>query len=297
MGKKQIKLPVRLQNELAVSANKTESYTTIKHFANLGDAIAALPAIKKYYELTKLKVIFCQVVNQPAQYYQGAVHPTVNNEGVNVCINDEGFAMMKPLLESQEYIHKAEKYEGQHIDIDFDLIRGKIFVGMPNLMIQSWIMYAYPDLACDLSKPWLFLPEIKNHPIKKQVSGKIILNFTQRYRSEPIDYFFLKRYAPDLIFAGTDKEHLLFCGRWQLNIPKLKIKDFLEYAYAIKYSRFLLGCQTFGWNISQALGTPRIVELCRFAPNVQPMVGANSYGYLHQVGAEYYFRLLYDEMP
>lgn len=291
------KLTPRISSELASAENiEVEGmFTRIKHFANLGDIIAVLPAVKKYWEITGRKVIFVQQVNQLAQYYPGATHPTVNSDGQNVCVNDSGFDMIKPLVESQPYIHKMEKYEGQKIDLDFDVIRAKTFVGLPNLMIQSWVMYAFPDLACDLSKPWINLPEVKNHPILKQVKSKIILNFTERYRNDLIDYFFLKNYACDLIFAGTEREHWLFCNKWQLTIPRLEVKDFLEYAYAIKYCRFLLGCQSFGYNIAQAIHAPRIVELCRFAPNIQPMIGQDSYGFFHQVGTEYYFRLLYNK--
>jgi len=287
----------RLDTELAVSKYVPVSEFTprIKHFANLGDIIAVMPAIKKYWEVTKRQAIFVQQCNQLAQYYQGATHPTVNEDGQNVCVNNAMYEMIKPLIEAQPYIQKMEKYEGQKIDLDFDVIRGKTFVGLPNLMIQSWVSFAFPDLACDLSKSWIELPESPKHPVKKQVKGKIILNFTERYRNDLIDYFFLQGYAPDLIFAGTEREHFLFCSRWNLNIPRLDVKDFLEYAYAIKFSRFLLGCQSFGWNLAQAIGHPRIVELCRFAPNVQPSVGENSFGFFHQVGVEYYFRKLYNE--
>lgn len=268
--------------------------TVVKHLPNLGDQIAVMPALKKYYEATGRKVRFCQMINTPAAYYQGAIHPTVDQNGVMVTMNMDMWKMMKPLVESQEYIHSYEVYNGQTVDLDFDVIRGKTYVGMPNLMIQSWIIYAFPDLTCDLSKSWIHLPEVKNHKIKKQVRGKIIVNFTERYRNQIMDYFFLKKYADDLIFAGTEREHWLFCQQWQLDIPILKTKDFLEYAYAIKYCRFILCNQSFGWNIAQAIHAPRILELCSYAPNCQPMVGEDSYGYFHQVGLEYYFKLLYN---
>lgn len=288
----------RLESEKAINEivkPVQQYYCRVKHSVNLGDIIAALPACKRYWEVTKRKIIFSQTINQLGAYYEGAVHPTVDEQGRNVCVNLPMWEMMKPLVESQEYIHSFEKYEGQPIDLDLDVIRGKTFVGLPNLMIQSWIMYAFPDLSCDLSKPWIHLPEVKNHPIKKQVGGKAILNFTERYRNDSMDYFFLQNYAPELIFAGTEREHYMFTSKWNLNIPRLEVKDFLEYAYAIKYSRFLLGNQSLGWNISQAMGTPRIVELCRYAPNVQPMVGENSHGFFHQVGVEYYVKRLFNE--
>ena len=90
-----------------------ELYTTVKHFANLGDAIAVMGAVKKYYDVTRRKVMFCQTVNQEASYYPGAVHPTVDERGINVCVNQRGFDMIKPLFEAQEYIHSFVPYSGQ----------------------------------------------------------------------------------------------------------------------------------------------------------------------------------------
>lgn len=291
-------LSPRLESELAITPiipPEQEYCCRVKHTVNLGDIIAALPACKRYYEVTGRRVIFCQAVNKRAAYYEGATHPTVDETGAAVCVNEPMWTMMKPLVESQKYIHSFEKYEGQHIDLDFDIIRGKTFVGLPNLMIQSWIMYAFPDLSIDLSKPWMQINDECPSHVLNQVKGKIVLNFTERYRNELIDYFFLQPYAPDLIFAGTEREHFLFCSKWQLNIPRLDVKDFLEYTHAIKNSRFLLGNQSLGWNIAQAIHHPRIIELCRYAPNVQPMIGEDSHGFFHQIGVEYYVKRLYNE--
>ena len=179
--------------------------------------------------------------------------------------------------------------------MDFDVIRGKTFVNLPNGALQAWIIYAFPDLAFDLSRAWITLDGKCPQKIKKQVSGKIILNFTERYRNQIIDYFFLKNYSNDLIFAGTEREHWLFCNRWQLNIPRLEINNFLELGYALKESRFLLANQSANWNLAEAMKTPRILEVCQYAQNCQPMVGENSYGFFHQVAIEYYFKRLYNE--
>lgn len=263
--------------------------------ANLGDIIAILPAIKRYYEVTKRKVILCQQIDAAAHYYAGATHPTVDANGTMVCVNKAMFDMVKPLVESQEYIQAFVPYTGQKIDLNFDVIRGQTDVGMPNGMIQSWIMYAFPDLDYDLSTTWIDFPEVKKHPIQKQVKDKIIINFTERYRNPLIDYYFLQNYSPDLIFSGTEREHFLFCNRWNLNIPRLEINDFLEYAYVLKYSRFLLSNQSFGWNLATGLGTKRILEVCKYAPNCQPFIGSNSKGFFYNVGVEYYFRKFYNE--
>lgn len=287
-------LPKRLENDLAGFQPIADipQYTRIKHFANLGDAIAMMAAMKRYYEVTGRKIIFSQQKNQLAQYYQGANHGTKNSAGEMVCMNDAMFNMLLPLVESQEYIHKMEAYEGQHVDLDFDVIRGKTFVNLPHGMIQSWVMYAFPDLACDLSKPWIKIEGDCPKHIKKQVSGKVIINFTERYRNSIIDYFFLKNYTGEIIFAGTETEHFKFCHQWQVNVPRLEVNNFLELAHAIKEAKFLLANQSFCWGIAEAMKTPRVLEVCNFAVNCMPFVGEESYGYYHQVGAEYYFRTM-----
>lgn len=292
---KEHELTPRLANELAVSSAipvMDDLYTTVKHFPNLGDQIAVMPACKKYYDVTGRKIKFCQVINQAASYYPGAQHGTVDENGTMVTMNEVLFEMMKPLMESQEYIHSYVKYEGQKIDLDFDVIRGKTFVNLPHGAIQAWIVYAFPDLSFDLSKEWIALKGKCPIHIKKQVSGKIIINFTERYRNGMTDYFFLKNYMPDLIFAGTEREYWLFCNKWQLTIPRLEVKDFLEYAYAINECRFMLCNQSFGWNIAEAIKKPRILEVCQYAQNCQIMIGEDSYGFFHQTGVEYYVKVL-----
>lgn len=290
-------LSKRLELELATSEQviPEEYFTTVKHMANLGDVISIMPAIKKYFEVTKRRVRVCQMIDIPGHYYANAQHPTKSADGTQVTMNQAMFLMIKSLVESQPYIHSFVPYEGQDINLNFDVIRGQTDVGMPNLMIQTWIMFAFPDLDYDLSKTWIELPDVKDHPILKQVKGKIILNFTERYRNPIIDYYFLQHYSPDLIFAGTEREHWLFCNKWGLSIPRLEVEDFMQLAYALKYSRFLLSNQSFLWNLSFGLGTRRILEVCKFAPNCQPFTSEISKGFLYQVGVEYYFRKWYNE--
>lgn len=292
-AKEKILQVVSVQNAAEIAPE--EPYTTVKHCANIGDVYSIMPSIKKYWEIMKRKVQICQMIDMPGAYYTSAVHPTRSADGTQVTMNQDMFDMLKPLVESQPYIHSFVPYNGQKIDLNFDVIRGQTDVGMPNGMIQSWVMFAFPDLDYDLSKTWIELPEVKNHPIKKQAKGKIIINFTERYRNPLIDYFFLQKYAPDLVFSGTEREHFLFCNRWALNIPRLEITNFLEFGYALKYSRFLLSNQSQAWNLSTAMGTPRILEVCKWAYNNIPFIGDNSKGFFYQVGCEYYWRLFYNK--
>jgi len=285
-----------VSNEIATDIPVKEGMPAqIRHSVNSGDLVAAMGSIKKYYELTKRKVIVLQTVDFEAAYYQGAEHPIVDSSGKNVTVNDKIFEMLKPLIESQDYVDSMVRYSGQRIDVDFDVVRGKTFVNLPHGPIQGWIPLAYPDLDFDISKPWITIDKSKCPVgIKGAVSGKILLNFTARYRAK-VDYFFLQSFVSELIFTGTEKEHWDFCNKWGLNIPRLEIDNFLDLAYALQEARFMVGNQSMLWNLAQSMGTRRILEMCSFADNCFPGIGENSKGYFYQVGAEHYFRLFYHE--
>lgn len=276
--------------------NFVQKPATFKHMANIGDVIACLAAVKKYYEATNRKVVFCQMLNAPGGYYMGAVHPTVDENGVQVTMNQLMFDMIKPLVEYQPCIERFEKFEGQEAVVDLDVIRGKTQVNMPHGMLAAWPFYAFPDLAIDLSKPWLEISDLEDESILSQVRGKIVVNFTERYRSNIVHYYFLKKYSHSLIFSGTDREHHLFMSRWNLNIPKLQISNFLELAYALKNSRFLLSNQSMQWNLCEAAKLPRLLEVCAFADNCQPFVGKDSFGFFYQEGLEYYFNEMFERL-
>jgi hypothetical protein len=263
-----------------------------RHCANPGDVIACLAVCRSYYEITGKKVVFCQILGHPGNYYFGAVHPTTNEEGAMVTMNQKMFDMLKPLVESQHFIERFEVFNGQKITVDLDVIRNKTNVGMPNGFLASWPMYIYPDLSRDISKFWMEL-NLKDHRLKKQVKNKIIINFTERYREYTIRYDFLKSYATDLIFAGTEREYYLFTNTYGVNIPRLEVNDFLELGYAIKFCRFFMGNQSMCWNLANAIGKPRLLEVFFGAHNCHPNIGENNYGYSNQVGAEYLFRMMY----
>lgn len=274
---------------------QTQELTPIraKHFCNPGDLIAAMAGLKGYYEYAGRKVILSQQLNVQANYYPSAVHGTVSDDDNHtmVCMNKHIYEMIRPLIVSQDYIEDMEVYDGQEIMIDIDVIRKKVFVNLPHGQIQGWLMYAYPDLAYDVSKPWIELPEV-DIPIVSWIKDKIVINFTERYRNGTITYFFLRKYKHRLVFAGTEREYLLFVNKWKVDMPRLDIKNFLELAYALKHCKFLLSNQSMNWGIAEALKSPRVLELCEYAPNCMPFIGEKSYGFYHQAGVEHYCDIL-----
>jgi len=278
------------------------------HNCNSGDLICALPGIRESYRKSGKKAIICQVLDMPGHYMAGLVHSVKSDQGIQVTFNQKMFEMMRPLLLSQEYVEDFQIFKDQKIDIDHTIIREseivenlsdalpkaiikpKLFVNIPHMALPGWIMLAYPHLACDISEPWILLAD---ESAQNPAAGSILINRTERYQAPDISYSFLKQYETELLFVGTETEHIKFCRQFKLNFPRLQVDNFLELAHAFKSCRFFLGNQSFPWNLANAMGVSRILEMCTDAPNCQPFIGKDSYGFLYEDHLEYYFKLLH----
>lgn len=265
-----------------------EIKNTFLSSGNAGDAIGAIPAMREYYFKTGIKPILYLRKDVEAFYYEGAVHPVKNQEtGKSVMLNQAMIDMLIPLFKEQPFFEDVKLWEGEKVWWDLDNIR-ETNVGMPALSLNRWFFYVYPDLACDLTKEWLTVPDTE----KDLAKGKIIVTRTERYLNPNADYSFLKPYEDELIFSGTMREYNNFCMAYDLNVKKLNVDNFLTLAQAIKQSRFHITNQTMANQISTGLQHPAILEVCDFAPNCI-IFGADRYDFLAQVGLEYYFNLLY----
>lgn len=256
------------------------------HSGNSGDILASLPAIREFYNKTGVKPVLYLREGVKAFYYEGATHPVKNSDGDAVMLNDSMINMLLPLLKEQPFLQDVQKWTDEEIGCDLDQIR-ETNVGMPALSINRWYFYVYPDLACDLTKQWLTVPDSS----KDLAKGKIIITRTERYTNPHLDYSFLKPFEDELIFSGTMREYNIFCMTYDLNIKKLTVDNFLTLAQAIKQSRFHITNQTMANQISTGLMHPSMLEVCVFAPNCIPL-GESRYDYMAQKAMEYYFDLL-----
>lgn len=267
---------------------------TFKTSVYTGDIIYTLPGIRQSCQKAGVKAdIYFWLDRQFKPSYEGHNHP--------YGLNEYALSMMKPLLESQEYVNKVAEWKGENIAVDLDVLRTNSVTSMPYGSIMRWPFHIWPDMQCDLSKPWidilvsLFPSEDRYghkylvHPV---TMNKIVINRTSRWKNDMIHYFFLRDYAQELIFAGLPQEHEAFCKEWDIKIPLLEVTDFLDLAVALKSCRFFIGNQSLCFAIAEAMKIPRILEICPFAPNVIP-TGADGYDFLHQFGFEYWFKELY----
>ena len=261
-----------------------DNFITYKTSSPAGDLISFLAGIKQMYKETGKKGIVYQRLEMVGMGYPDSIHPYQNQEGEPVCMTRQIFDMLVPLLRSQDYIEDYRVYNGETVDFNFDLIRLERYTGQPNTSLSRWYSYVFPEMASDLSEPSLTV-------YGGEKRNKIVVNFTQRYRSHIIDYHFLREYQNQIVFAGLKKEHEIFCNTWNLEIPLLVVNDFLELAKVINNSLFFAGNASMCFQIAEALKVPRILETFPRMPNVVP-TGKFAYDFYHQDAVEFYFRKL-----
>lgn len=255
-----------------------------------GDLISYLPGMRQIYRDKGRKAIIHQRLDMVGGSYVGSLHPFHNQHGDPVCMPESMFNMLRPLLLAQEYIQDFIVYTGQDIEIDMDKIRLEIFTNQPKGSLNRWPSYAFPQMSTDLSEKWIDLP----HTYTPKHSGKVILNYTQRHRNYSIDYFFLKKYESELVFAGLQEERDFFCKQWMIDIPRIEVDNFLELAEEIAACKFFAGCQSFCFQLAEGLKVPRILETFPLMPNIIP-IGKHAYDYYHVQSCEHYFEKLMNE--
>lgn len=259
-----------------------ENFIYYKTSSPAGDLISFLAGVKKMYERTGRKGVIYQRLNMEGGSYYGAVHPFLNEREHPICMNQYMFDMLKPAILTQEYIEDFLVYDGQKVDFDFDLIRQERFTGQPGGSLNRWFFYVFPEMACDLSKPWFHVEPTNDF------SNTVILNFTLRHRNPLIDYSFLRNYEGSLLFVGLPEEYNAFKNEWKLDIEHLKVNNFYELASAIKGCKFFHGNQSFCYQLAEAMKVPRLLEKFVQMPNVVP-VGENAFDYYAQLAAQLHF--------
>lgn len=263
--------------------NKTTSFKT-QFFS--GDVIWMMAGIKRVCAELRSRAEFYLWLNREGAIYEGAEHPYGR-----VMQNQYSYQMLKPLIESQPYIDKFVPWKGENIIVDLDITR-VMNINLPHGNIGRWASYVFPDMAPDLSIPWINLGDFHVDP---DVMDKILINRTSRYQNGLINYFILRKYKEQLLFVGMPEEHKRFCEEWDIDIPHYQVSDFLQLACAIKSCKFFIGNQSMCFAIAEAVKAPRILEIFPFAPNVM-VSGKDGYDFINQAGLEYFIEYLNEKL-
>jgi hypothetical protein len=265
------------------------SEISIKHAFNAGDLLSLMPGLRQINQDTGKKIRIYQRLNLPAFYYDGSPLTTLDKEGNSVCMNIEMYHRLRLLIESQEYIKSFEIWQGEQVDMDFDITRHDKLIPMPAGTLHSYAEAVFPEMAADLSVPCL---KVETESVKKDYyKDKIIINRTQRYTNPYITYYFLKDYQDKILFSGTEAEHAHFCDQWNLSIEYLKTDNFYQVAQIISWCKFGIYNQSLHFHIADSLKTPRILELCPQFPNTF-VTGKSGFQFYKQSSLEYSFHKL-----
>jgi hypothetical protein len=278
-----------------------------KTFSPAGDLIAVLPSMRQVYRDTGKKAIILCRTDVEGHYYDGAIHSTYSETGRAVCMSKKHWEMLVPLLEAQEYVLRCEIWNGQEFDFDLDRIREFGGTTMPMGHLYWWQPLVYPQLATDFSERFIrasgdFAVRIVGSQNTVVYSGsyvnvlrdKVIVSRSERYINQYITYHFLKPYQSQVVFAGTPKEPERFCKEWDLDVPYLEVKNFLELTRCFQSCRFAITNQTMSAHLLNGIGKKRLLEVCPNVPNTWPTT-KHGYPFMHQISLQYYFEKFINE--
>jgi hypothetical protein len=248
-----------------------------------GDLIYALAGIRHVCLQYKSTATIYLRLGATTFVHEGWDHPLKG-----VMLNQKSLEMLKPLLLSQKWCIAVEEWTDQPFIVDLDKSREfHTELNLPFGHIARWYFYTHPDLACDLSVPWLDVDPAEEIP-----DDAIVVNRTFRYLNENyIDYSILKKFESRLIFAGLPEEHERFCLQNSLQCRILVVSDYLQLARVIRSAKLFIGNQSFCYALAEAMKVPRILEVWKNAPNVIPE-GKNGFDFHFQSGLEFYLNKL-----
>jgi len=264
----------KIKNKILEIHNKIQKNKELNflHSGHLGDLIYSLPLIKKLSETKKCN-LYIEVNKKNLLFY--ANHPSGN-----VMINEKTLSLLLPLLKSQKYFNKVEKYTDNIIDIDLNFFREMPF----NLTFHSMRWYSHlTGVPINMQEKFLNVGTID------KFKDKITILRSPRYRNQYIDYKFLAN-TKNIVCVGLHSEYLDL----KKDIHNLEFhdcKNFLEMAQIINSSKFFIGNLCFAYSVAEGLKKPRLLETCPDFPVLFP-TGENAYDFYHQIHFEKYFKIL-----
>ena len=218
------------------------------HSGDAGDLIYSLPALRALGG----GVLFISPFNK-YPYPNNSKWATLRGGGPDFV------DFLRPLLEAQPYIWRAQYTHGYPESCDYDLNKFRLDWREPIPKQGKSILQMHMD-AFNLSMPsgsWLTVP----NPIK--IPGKpIVVNRTQRYQNDAFPWDrFVNKWHDQIVFVGTQEEAELFGGfAPSKRIAYHRTKDALELAQVIAGAARFVGNQSLALAIAHGLGKPVCVE-------------------------------------
>lgn len=235
-----------------------------KHSGTAGDLIYSLPIVKHtgggkfYLHLDQINWIGKYYYNsEPAPFHQNRM-------------NQKDFDFLKPLLESQDYIHSVEILDTKSTEITHNLDNFRTaFVRHPGNYVDIYAeTFGFTDneIKQNLRQtPWLSVPE------PTIIDGKdIIINRTSRWLPPTLSPIWNDWKEQGLenrsLFIGLPEEHLAFEAVTGWSVEYKKTNNALEMAKIIAGASNFIGNQSMALSIAIGLGVQFWCEARRDLP-------------------------------
>jgi hypothetical protein len=244
-------------------SEKLTSECLFSHGGHLGDIVYSLPIAKHYCDKYQRQGKLFIVSNESCPPSLVKAHPNQSK----YLMTFDSYQFIYPLLKDVSWIEDIEmlnKEELKSNTLALDFYRKYSVVDPTSGSIPLWGRKHF-GINIDPSAPWIERSDDFNK------SDIICCSFTSRYRNNNISYSFLNRYE-NLVFIGLESEYFSFISDNKIKkMEYIKIENALEAKKIIEQSSIFIGNQSFFFSISEALKTPRLLEVYELAPNVIPI--------------------------
>jgi hypothetical protein len=164
----------------------------------------------------------------------------------------------RELLIKEDYISDVQPWVDERIDFNLDMFR--LFPGRSVAEAHLNVFNA----NFDLTKPWLSQVE------PTYVSDIVIQKSIRWNDREDLEWRLLLDYKNRCVFLGSRYEYDVFTRKTNVEVKHLRPKTYLELASIIRGSKLLVGNQSFGFALAEAMKHPRVLEVYYAMPDSLP---------------------------
>ena len=199
------------------------------HSGDLGDVIAALPAIRALGG--------------------GDIVLTDYPSGCRESLRGARFAALRPLLAAQPYVGKVE-WQDTPTGITHDFTRFRFYAHEPHENLAIWQARA---VDADIHfGPWL--------TTAAPMHGRPVIARSSRYHNQFFPWTMLLRRFPNALFVGLESEHRDFENKFRVKVEYAPTEDLLALARVIAGASICIMNQSAPFWIAAGLGVSLIQE-------------------------------------
>lgn len=176
--------------------------------------------------------------------------------------NEKSRKFIEPLISSQPYIKKVERYNNQKFDIDYGAHpKAQVIVGS-NLLAFHASKFNLECNSKEVNESWLECP-------LTDTGKNIAINRSLRYRGDTNFYLdFFKHTNPQkCVFVGLKEEYEDFIKTFRYPIDYKTSENAYDLMMTINSCDVFFGNESVSCAIAKGLGKTCFVELCPLAAN------------------------------